>query len=81
MEVIFCSMYYLEFYNTPGWTTMYNGPVWSIKLKKTQKYHFQIQQKNYKKKKIRNPNTQIHDRSIFWIDTGTSMKSGGVKLV
>ena len=43
--------------------------------------NFQIQQKNYKKKKIRNPNTQIHDRSIFWIDTGTSMKSGGVKLV
>jgi hypothetical protein len=40
MEVIFCSMYYLEFYNTPGWTTMYNGPVWSIKLKKNTKISF-----------------------------------------
>ena len=27
------------------------------------------------------PCTQIHDRSLFWIGTGTSIKSGGVKLV
>ena len=27
------------------------------------------------------PNTQILDRSLSWLDTGTSMKSGGVKLV
>ena len=27
------------------------------------------------------PNTQIHDRSLSWIGTGISIKSGGVKLV
>jgi hypothetical protein len=26
-------------------------------------------------------NTQLHDRSLSWLGTGTSMKSGGVKLV
>jgi len=26
-------------------------------------------------------NTQIHDRAHFWFDTGTSINSGGVKLV
>ena len=26
-------------------------------------------------------NTQIHDRSLFWLGTDTSIKSGGVKLV
>jgi hypothetical protein len=25
------------------------------------------------------PNTQIHDRSLSWFDTNTSLKSGGVK--
>jgi hypothetical protein len=25
--------------------------------------------------------THIHDRSLSWIGTGTSIKSGGVKLV
>jgi len=25
--------------------------------------------------------TQIHDRSLSWLGTGTSIKSGGVKLV
>jgi hypothetical protein len=24
--------------------------------------------------------TQIHDRSLFWLGTDTSIKSGGVKL-
>jgi len=27
------------------------------------------------------PKTQIDDRSLFWLGTGTSIKSGGVKLV
>ena len=31
--------------------------------------------------KIDTPNIQIHDRSLSWISTGTSIKSGGVKLV
>jgi hypothetical protein len=26
-------------------------------------------------------NTQIHDSSLSWLGTGTSVKSGGVKLV
>jgi len=31
--------------------------------------------------KIDSRNTQIYDRSLSWLDTGTSIKSGGVKLV
>ena len=31
--------------------------------------------------KIDTSNTQIHDRSLYWLDTGTSIKSGGVKIV
>ncbi len=31
--------------------------------------------------KIDAPNTQIHDHSLFWLGTGTSIKCGGVKLV
>ena len=31
--------------------------------------------------KIDTPNTQIHDRSLSWLGTGTPIKSGGVKLV
>lgn len=27
------------------------------------------------------PSTQIHDRSLSWLGTGISRKSGGVKLV
>ena len=27
------------------------------------------------------PKTHIHDRSLSWLGTGTSIKSGGVKLV
>ena len=33
------------------------------------------------RRKVDTPNTQIHDRSIFWIDTGTSIKSVKVKLI
>jgi hypothetical protein len=33
------------------------------------------------KDKIDTPSTQIHDRSLSWLGTGTSIKSGGVKLV
>jgi hypothetical protein len=31
--------------------------------------------------KIDAPNTQMHGCSLFWRDTDTSVKSGGVKLV
>jgi len=31
--------------------------------------------------KIDTPNTQIHDRSLPWLGRGTSIKSGGAKLV
>ena len=31
--------------------------------------------------KIKTSNTQIHDRSLTWLGTGTSIKSGGVKIV
>ena len=31
--------------------------------------------------KLDTSNTQIHDRSLSWLGTGTSIKSGGVKLV
>jgi hypothetical protein len=34
-----------------------------------------------KKVKCHTPNTQIHDHSLFCLGTGTSIKSGGVKLV
>ena len=27
------------------------------------------------------PNTQIHNRSLSWLGTGTSIKSGGAKIV
>ena len=30
--------------------------------------------------KIDTPNSQIHDRSFFWLSTGASIKSGGAKL-
>ena len=30
---------------------------------------------------IDTPNTQIHDRSLSWLDSGTSIKSGGVKCL
>ena len=33
------------------------------------------------KEKIDTPNTQIHDCSVSWLDTDTSIKSGAVKLV
>jgi hypothetical protein len=31
--------------------------------------------------KIKTSNTQIHDHSLSWLGTGTSIKSGGVKIV
>jgi len=31
--------------------------------------------------KIDSPNTNVHDCLLSWIDAGTSMKSGGMKLV
>ena len=34
-----------------------------------------------RKRKIRYFNTLIHDRTLYWIGTGTLIKRGGVKLV
>ena len=53
---------------------------------KTKKYHTVgiIPKSNIKiveRGKIVTPNTQIHDRSLSWLDTGTSITSGGVKLL
>jgi hypothetical protein len=31
--------------------------------------------------KIDTPSTQIHDGSLSWLDTGTSIKSDGVRVV
>ena len=31
--------------------------------------------------KIDTPNPHIHDRSLPWLGAGTSVKSGGIKLV
>jgi hypothetical protein len=41
---------------------------------------------NYNRKKVEKgqidtPNTQIHDRSLFWLATGTSIKCGVVKNI
>ena len=45
----------------------------------TLREQFQNQtEKNRRKMQNRYPNTQIHDCSLFWIGTGTSIKSGGV---
>jgi len=30
---------------------------------------------------IDTPNTHIHDRTLFWLGTGPSIKSGSVKLI
>jgi hypothetical protein len=37
--------------------------------------------KNQERDKINNPNTQIHDYSLSWLSTGSSIKSGRVKLI
>ena len=33
------------------------------------------------RRKVDTPNTQIHDSSLYWLGTGTSLKSGEAKLV
>jgi len=53
---------------------------------KNKKYHTEriIPKSNIKiveRGKIDTPNTHIHDCSLSWPGTGTSIKSGGVKLV
>ena len=40
-----------------------------------------IQPKNRRNWYNRYPNSQSHDRSLFWLGTGTSIKSGSVKLI
>ena len=51
---------------------------------KNEKYHTvrtfsKSNRKIVERGKIDTPNTQILDLSLFWLDTGTSIKSGGVK--
>ena len=44
--------------------------------------HFKNRIENHRNKDIIDtPNTQTHDRSLSWVGTGTSIKSGRVKLV
>jgi len=51
------------------------------------KYHTvgtvpKFNKKNCKKRQKRHPyHTKIHDRTLSWLDTGTSIKSSRVKLV
>ena len=33
------------------------------------------------RRKLDNPNTQIHDLSLSWLGTGTPLKSGGITIV
>ena len=42
---------------------------------------FKNQIKFAERGKIVTPNIQIHDSSLFWFDTGTSIKSVWIKLV
>ena len=37
----------------------------------------QSNRKIVKRCKMDTPNTQVHDRSLSWFNTGTSIKSGG----
>ena len=53
---------------------------------KNKKYHtieivLKPNRKITERGKIDTHNTQIHDRSLFWLVTGISIKCGGVKLV
>ena len=53
---------------------------------KTKKYHTvrtvpKSNRKIAERGKIDTPNTQIYDGSLFMLGTGTSIKSGRVKLV
>jgi hypothetical protein len=38
-------------------------------------------EKSQKQRQIHTSTTYMYDRSLFWLGTSTSMKSGGVKLV
>jgi hypothetical protein len=38
-------------------------------------------EKLHKQPKFHTLNKHIHDRSLSWLGTGTSIKSGGVKIV
>jgi hypothetical protein len=54
-------------------------------MKTKQKYNtdgtvLKFNRKIIKRGKIDSINTQIHDRSLFWPSTDTSIKSGGVML-
>jgi hypothetical protein len=57
-----------------------------MKKMKNNKYHTvgtvpKSNRKIVERDKIDTSNTQIHDLSLFWLATGTPMKSCGVKLV
>ena len=54
----------------------------SYKIKKKQKYHTvgtiqKSERKIVERDKIDSPNTQIHECSLSWLATGTSMKKNG----
>jgi hypothetical protein len=65
--------------------TSFNIPLkWKKKNKKKNHMVGTIPKSNRKivtRDKIDIPNTQIHDCSLICLGTGTSIKSGGVKLV
>jgi len=53
---------------------------------KDKKYHTYVtvpksNRKIVERGKLDTPDTKIHDHSLSWLDTGTSIERGGVKLV
>jgi len=61
---------------------VHNNMKMKNKIPHCRQKQFQNQiRKSFNRGKIDTPNTQIHDRSLPWLSTGTSIKkSGGVKL-
>ena len=49
--------------------------------KKTKRTQHTSSDQAQQRQKIDNTNTHIHDWSLSWLGTGTSVKSGGVKLL
>jgi len=54
-----------------------------VKNKMNCKRYYKVETvaKSNRRKPNRYSNTQIHDRSLPWLGTGTSIKSGEIKLV
>jgi len=89
--ILFCSELYIPLwvFKLYGYTMtcicMCGVPSENSNKMKNQKYHIvgTILKSNIKiveRGKIDIPSTQLHDRSLSWLATGTSIESGGVKI-